>query len=121
RDRARDRGAVDRGLAEPARRPHALAQPDDARERIDHPKPLARGPGDQQTTIIGAKIERRIGRPGRSMAGPALGARMARWPAPTPRRPSSRLPSVRGVKAGRSPGLVVHSYRPAAPELFRML
>jgi hypothetical protein len=50
------------------------------------------------------------------MAGPALGARMAGWPAPTPRRPSSRLPSMRGVKAGRSPGLVVHSYRPAAPE-----
>src|SRR5438105_4434828 len=42
------------------------------------------------------------------MINPAARTRMAGWPAPTPRGPVFRLPSLRGVEAGRSPGLVVH-------------
>ena len=54
-------------LVQPARSRHPLAQADDTRKGIDHAKALALGPGNQQSAIVGAQIERRIGatpRPG---------------------------------------------------------
>ena len=47
-------GAADRRLAEPAGRRHALAEPDDARERVDDAEALANRARDQQTAIVGA-------------------------------------------------------------------
>ena len=94
-------------LSRPRRR-HALAEPDDAGECVDHAKALANRAGDQQTAIVGAEIERRVGGTRIVMAPAAVLTRMAGWPAPTPRGPTSRLPSMRGVEAGRCPGLVVH-------------
>ena len=52
--------ALDRLLRKPPGGGHALAKPDDARERVDHLEPARRGPRDQQTAIVGAEIERRI-------------------------------------------------------------
>ena len=38
----------------------SLAEPDDARERVDHAKAVAGRPGDQQAAIVGAEVERGI-------------------------------------------------------------
>ena len=53
--------ALDRGFAQHARRRDALAQPDDAGERVDDAKAVVGRPGDQEAAIVGAEIERRIG------------------------------------------------------------
>ena len=52
-----------------------LAQTNDAREAVDHQKPAPRRPRDEETTIVGAKIERAIERPaaGAAAALPACG------------------------------------------------
>ncbi len=52
--------AVDRRFTDGTGRRDPLAQPDDPRERIDHPKSVAGRTGDQQPAIIGAKVERGI-------------------------------------------------------------
>ena len=54
---------VDRGIAEPAGRRHSLAEPDDARERVDHPEAVAIRARDQEAAIVGAEIERRVSSP----------------------------------------------------------
>ena len=56
-DRARDRR-----LADAARGGDALAEPDDAGERVDDAKAVGGRTRDQQPAIIGAEIERGIGR-----------------------------------------------------------
>ena len=56
-DRARDRR-----LADAAGRRHPLAEPDDAGERIDDAEAVAGRARDQQPAIVGAEIERGIGR-----------------------------------------------------------
>ena len=40
--------------------PDAFAQTDDARKGIDHAKPAARRPGQEQAAVVGAEIERAI-------------------------------------------------------------
>ena len=60
-------GARHRRFGKPAARGEAFAQADDARERIDDAerrgrRPLGAAPRHQQAAIIGAEIERRIGR-----------------------------------------------------------
>ena len=55
-------GARDGGIADTARGGDALAQPDDARKRIDHAKPVMGHARDQQAAIVGAKIQRGIRR-----------------------------------------------------------
>ncbi len=102
--------AHDRGLAEEARARDALPQPDDARERVDHAKAVARGARHQQAAIVGAEIERGIGRAGQILptrtASPAVAARMpiGRPPAPPG---TTGVPVRHRAEAGR-PGLVVH-------------
>ena len=54
--------ALDRRLAQPPGQRQALAQPDDAREGVDDPEPVGGRPRDQQAAVVGAEIERRIGR-----------------------------------------------------------
>ncbi len=56
-DRARDRR-----LADAARGGKALAEANDAGEGIDHAEAVRGRPRDQQAAIVGAEIERRIGR-----------------------------------------------------------
>ena len=70
--------AGDRGLADAAGRRYALPQPDDAGECVDDTKAVAGGARDQQPAIVGAEIERGIGRtrmPG--LALPAVVTRVA--------------------------------------------
>ena len=54
--------ALDRRLAEAAGGGNALAEPDDAGKRVDHAEAVAGRTRDQQAAIIGAEIERGIGR-----------------------------------------------------------
>src|SRR4051812_20672078 len=54
--------ALDRSIADAAGRRDALAEPDNAREGIDDSETVAGGARDEKTAIIGAEIERGIGR-----------------------------------------------------------
>ena len=58
-------------------------QPDDARERVDDAKTVCGRPRDQEPAIVGAKVERRIGR---------FGLRIRARVASSRRRPSRRRP-----------------------------
>ena len=55
-DRERADRALDRRIGQPAGGRHALAEPDDAGERVDDAKPIARRPRDQQAAVVGAEI-----------------------------------------------------------------
>ncbi len=70
-DAERGDGAIDRGFADAAGRRDALAQPDDARERIDHAKTVTGRTGDQQPAIVGAEVERGVDAGSDSRATPA--------------------------------------------------
>src|SRR6202012_5816719 len=102
--------ATDRSLADAARGGDALAEPDDAREGVDHAKTAAGRPGDQQAAIVGAEIERRIGRAGppigRLMAAVATGIAAKAIGRPTTPAGATLAPS--GVEAAVGRGLVVH-------------
>ena len=52
--------APDRRFAQPAGQRQPLAEPNDARERVDDPESLGGRPRDQQPAIVGAQIQRRI-------------------------------------------------------------
>ena len=54
--------ALDRRFAHAAASGDALAEPDDAGKRIDHAEAVAGRPRHQQPAIVGAEIERGIGR-----------------------------------------------------------
>src|SRR5207249_3494827 len=54
--------ALDGGLRQTAARGDALTEPDDAGERIDDLETTPRGARDQQPAVVGAEIERGIGR-----------------------------------------------------------
>ena len=59
-----DSASIARSIAASPSRPrgrHALAEPDDARKRVDDAKTLARRARDQQPAVVGAEIERRVG------------------------------------------------------------
>src|SRR4029077_2124490 len=105
-DRARNRR-----LADAARGGDALAEPDDAREGVDHAETVAGGTGDQQAAIVGAKIERRIrrvgpplGRPMPIVATGPIAAGAIRRLAP----PAGAARPPAGVEAAVGRGLVVH-------------
>ena len=101
--------AQDRGLAQPAGAGDALAQADDARERVDHAEAVPRRACDQEPAVVGAEIERGIGRTGhvQSVRGvmTRIVTRMPVWRPPAPPLPVRARNSR--VEAGR-PGLVVH-------------
>ena len=68
----------DRGVADAARGGYALPEPDDAGERIDHTKAVARGARHQEPAIVGAEVERGIGRTCMlGLAPPAVVTRVA--------------------------------------------
>ena len=97
--------AQDRRLAQPAGAGDALAQPDDARERVDHAEAVAGGARHQQPAVVGAEIERGIGRAGHVQ--PALPAAIARRGMPIRRPPAPPGPLRAPGQArgrGRSPG-----------------
>jgi len=55
--------AADGGLGKPAAGAQALAEPDDAGKRADHPEAPARGRfGDQHAAVVGAEIDGAVGR-----------------------------------------------------------
>ena len=68
--------ALDRRVADAAGGRDALAEPDDAGEGIDDAEAVAGRARDQQPAIVGAEIERGIGRPRRRR--PARGAVVTR-------------------------------------------
>ena len=112
--------ARDGGVAQAARRGDAFAQPDDAGKGVDDAEAVMRRARDQEPAIVGAEIERGIGRTIeiRPHSG-AVGARMNGRTA-TPRVGGTRIVDAvptRGIEAGR-PNLVVHvvsSCRTAGP------
>src|SRR4029077_3984345 len=105
-DRARNRR-----LAEAAGGGDAGAEPDDAREGVDHAETVARGTGDQQAAIVGAKIERRIRRVGSPIGRPMPIVAAAPVAADAIRRSATPAGAARppsGVEAAVGRGLVVH-------------
>src|SRR5262249_29084295 len=99
--------AHDRRLAQHAGGGNALAEPDDAREGIDHAKTVVGRARHEQAAVVGAEIERRIG-----AAAPVVAAqpvmRTHLRPAPIPRGAPVRTLQARGTGA-EGPGLVVHA------------
>ena len=96
-------GALDRGLADAAGCGDPFAEPDDAREGIDHAEAVAGRTGDQEAAIIGAEIQRRIDAASRSMPM-ACCRRGASWTAARPLAVVSARP--RAVAKRR---VIVHS------------
>ena len=109
-DGERAERALDRGFAEPPGGGDALAQPDDARECIDHAEAVAGRARHQQPAIIGAEIERGIGRPAPVAA---VGLPMPSRRPPAPPGPLLRRPVERGVEAWVVPGLAAHHVKPS--------
>ena len=107
--------AHDRGLAQPARAGDALAQPDDARERVDDAEAVA---GRRAPPAAGNCWcrDRARHRSGRTRPGPpAPSWRGCRYGDRRPRRGRRGTRSRSGVEAGR-PGLVVHQKPFPAPK-----
>src|SRR5262245_27298502 len=99
--------AHDRRIADAAGGRNALTQPYDAGERVDNPEAVAGRTRHQEAAIVGAEVERRIGRNRRSTTVKL--ARIAIRRSPTPRCPPTRAPVTRRVEAPRIAGLVIHS------------
>ena len=115
-DRERGDRALDRRIAEAARAGNALAQPDDAGERVDHAEAFAGRPRHQQPAIIGAEIERGIGRPAPIAAESAARAVQATAD------PNGAAQAAPDRQRGRGPGCPrprrsSFMNLPAAPEL----
>ena len=109
-DGERAERAFDRGFAQPPGGGDALAQTHDARERIDHAEAVAGRARHQQPAIIGAEIERGIGRP---TPVAAVGLLMPSRRPPAPPGPLLRRPVERGVEAWGVPGLAAHHVKPS--------
>ena len=54
-------GTIDRALRQAMAGRDALAQANDARERVNHLEAPRRGPGNKQATIVGAEVQRCVG------------------------------------------------------------
>jgi hypothetical protein len=95
-DAQRPDGAIHRRIREFTRARKPLAQPYDARERVDHAEGLTGRLRHQQTAIIGAEIER-----GKKPAASAMAARraMVRMFAPAPMAPA---PARRSARRGHA-------------------
>ena len=109
-DRARNRR-----LADSARGGEAFAKANDAGERVDDAEAIRSRSRDQEPAIVGAEIERRIGRAGAMLhrLAPVVATavatdavRRSATPASTPRGNFARGPI--GVEAARRRGLVGH-------------
>src|SRR5262249_59145215 len=94
--------ALDRSFAEHAGERNALAQPDDAGERVDDAKAVKRRPRDQQAAVVGAEVKRRVDDAASIAPLPAI---RLRQPA-APRKAMQSL-HARGT-GGPAPDLVVH-------------
>ncbi len=99
--------ALDRGFGELAGSAQPLAEPDDAREGVDHMERMRSRMGDQQAAIIGAEIER----------GVKLFFRGGRDPqpvVPAKTRPAPATPARRrwALQAGRAPRALVRHGAP---------
>ena len=102
--------ARDGGVAQAARRGDPFAETDDAGEGVDDAEAVMRRARDQKPAIVGAEIERGIGRtieirPHSGAVGTRMNGRTA-----TPRVGGTRIVDAvptRGIEAGR-PNLVVH-------------
>ena len=115
-DRARNRR-----LADPPRSGNAFAEANDAGKRVDDAKPVGGRACDEEPAIVGAEVERRVGRivvwvqrRSRFIAESTVAADAVGRPA-SPAGPPSRRPVPAAVAA--RPGLLVHNHLPAAPEL----
>ena len=106
-DAQRRDGAVDRGVADTAGRRDPLAEPDDARERIDHAKTVAGRTGDQQAAIVGAEVQRGID----------AGCRRRRMACRRARQPAAQLLPLAATRRA----LAVVSARPKAVAKPRVL
>src|SRR5262245_4625214 len=108
-DRERRHRTVDGRVADAAGCRDPLAEPDDARERIDDAEAVAGRTSDQQPAVVGAEIERGIGRAGAMPCD--LGAvltRIAIGRAATQAGRRLRRPLMDRVEAAGCPALVLH-------------
>ena len=97
-------------LADPAGRGNAFAEADNAGERIDDPEAVGGWPRDQEPAIVGAEVERGIGRLGVLLDrhAPLIAIAIAAnaiWRPATPARP---VRGPVGAEAAARRGLVVH-------------
>src|SRR5262249_52623993 len=100
---------VDRRIADAPGRRQPLAEADDARERIDDTEAVADRARDEEPAIVGAEIERGIGRTGLMDAAlRAVMPRKAVGGAPTPAGALRRRPIMDRVEAAGCPALVLH-------------
>ena len=102
-------GAPDRGLAQAAGRCDALAEPDDARERVDDAEAVARrrAPPAAGNCWCRDRARHRSGRTDPSVRPAADAGADADRATADPAGAAARRPIGHGVEAGR-PGLVVH-------------
>ena len=116
-DRARDRG-----VADAAGRRDALAQPDDAGERVDDAEAVAGRARDQQPAIVGAEIERGIGRTRTSGPPcPPVVTRVAIGRPPTPPETAAAAADHARGRGRRLPGpRRFIQCLPAAPKPFQL-
>src|SRR5262249_40041598 len=104
-DAERLHGATDGGVADAARPRDALAPADDAGECVAHAEAVAGGPRHQKPAIVGAEIERRVGRPPmRAVLAIVTHEPMGRPPAPS----GPRHPVMARIEAAATAALVRH-------------
>ncbi len=119
-DGERSDGTVDRRIADAAGGRDAFAQPDDAGERIDDTEAVVGRARDQEPAVVGAEVERGIGRSRATVAAlRAVVARMAVGRAPTPPGPLRRHPITDRVEAAGCPALVLHQIPSCSAEASR--
>ena len=102
--------ALDRRFAQAPRRGNALAEPDDAGKRVDDAEAVAGRARHQQAAIIGAEIERGIGRARRDRCP---SRRRAVQATADPTGSALRRPINSGVEARGVPGLAAHMSKPS--------
>ena len=111
-------GALDGRLRQPAAGRHALAEADDARERVDHLEAAPRRAGHQQAAIVGAEIERGVGGPRRLAHGRRRERRIDRGDGFSGQRPAGRRSRAR---VGRIPRLAFPTLPVRGAQLGRAL
>ena len=101
----------DRRLADTARRGNPFAETNNTGERVDNAKSIRGRAGDQEAAVIGAEIERRIGRFGmpRGRRMPVVATRIATHAIRRSTSPAGPAWAPHGAEAARRRCLVVHA------------
>src|SRR6185312_8619125 len=93
---------LDRGFRKPAGAGKPLAEPDDAREGVDHMERVRRRMRDQKAAVVGAEIEGGVKRLLRSGKNPCTGPFLPSKARPAPATPPYRRWASRAARAPRA-------------------